>query len=158
MWSQYGDDSKGFCIVFDKERLNFKINGLAEKTDYLISGRVEYYEWLHLIGGGATIEYGQNINLSDSDVFEIINYNRMLHSIYLKKSIDWRDECEFRWLLFSNESNPLFVSIVDTVEAVVLGCGFPIDKYEKAREYCDSLNCPCYILQYQHPQYQLLKI
>ena len=150
MWSQYGGNSKGFCIVFDREKLNKQI---TQNTKYLISGHVTYHDWLHMVNGGSTIEYGQGIDLKNVDIFDLLNNNMMLQSIYFKKSIDWKDENEFRWLLFSEEAKPVYVSIDNCVASVVLGCDFPVDKMDIASTYCKSLNCQCYILQYDHPKY-----
>ena len=158
MWSQYGDNSEGFCVIFNKERLNSRIDDLVTQPEHLISGEVQYYEWLHLVNGSSTIEYGQNIHLRHKNVFEIINQNRMLHSIYMKKSIDWRDECEFRWLVYNELTEPLVVSIGQTVEAVVLGCKFPTERFNEAKKYSERLSSPCYVLDYQHPKYQLMKV
>ncbi|BBO91956.1 DUF2971 domain-containing protein [Desulfosarcina ovata] len=101
MWSQYGENSKGFCIVLDRECLTTELNKMASKTEYLISGGVEYYDWLHFVNGGSVIQYWKNLDLSKIDLFELINANDMLRSIYFKKSIDWRDETEYRWILYS---------------------------------------------------------
>ncbi len=156
MWSQYGDNSEGFCIIFNQERLNGKINGCAKKPEYLISDHVRYYEWLHMVPSGVTIEYGDSITLpSSKNSFDLLNSNQMLHSVYFKKSIDWEDECEYRWLLFSESGKPVLVSIDDCVEAVVLGCNFPEKKVPDTIAYCNILACQCYKLDYLHPKYKI---
>ena len=158
MWSQYGDNSKGFCIVLNQERFKLRLKQLAEKPEYFITDKVEYVEWLHIVGGGSSIEYGDGLELNEDRLFSILNNNNMLHSIFYKKSIDWRDECEHRWLLFSDDDKPIFVSIEDCVEGIVLGCEFPPDKFDEIREYCSHLNCSCFKLSYEHPKYEISKI
>lgn len=155
MWSQYGDNSKGFCVVLNQNELTKTMDALVEKPNHLLSGRVFYYDWVHSVHGGIEIEYGPVVKPQENNLFEIINENEMLRSIYFKKSIDWIHENEFRWLFFSESKETIYVSIENSVKAVVLGCEFPPNQFSQAKAYCEYLGCSCYVLKYQHPQYQL---
>jgi hypothetical protein len=155
MWSQYGENSKGFCVVLKINELNQRMVTLVEKPNHLLSGRVSYFNWIHLVQGGIEIEYGSFVKLLDKNLFEIIDVNEMLRSIYFKKSVDWKHENEYRWLLFSESKETTYVSIENAVEAVVLGCKFPPNQFSQAKNYCKDLGCSCYLLEYQHPRYQL---
>ena len=157
MWDQYGDHARGFCIVLDKEALHKELQKVAKKDEYLISGKVDYYEWLHNVEGGAMIDYSPGDDLSNLDIFEVMNRNRMLKSIYFKKSIDWKEECEYRWLLFDSTEKPIYVSIENSIKAVVLGSKFPANQFSQVKAYCQELGIPYYLLIYRHPQYKLGK-
>lgn len=158
MWSQYGDNSKGFCIILNKEKLSQEISKYVSASKHVIAGAVNYHGWLSIIGGGSSIEYGDSINLDEVDIFDKINDNQMLDSIFFKKSSDWSGEAEFRWLLFKESSNEIFVPIQGAIQAVVLGWKFPANQVSQAKAYCRSLNCPCFKLSYQHPKYSLNNI
>ena len=158
MWSQYADNSKGFCLILDKEELTKEMKRVVKKPEHLLTGRVDYYDWLHLVGGGSSIEYGDRIDLSKLDVFNIIDKNRMLKSIFFKKSIDWVGEQERRWLVFHEEKNEIFISIKSSIKAVVLGSEFPINQISQAKMYCKDLGCPCFMLGYHHPEYNQIVI
>ena len=158
MWSQYGGNSNGFCIVLNIDYLSQAMESLVTKKDHLISDEVTYYPWIHMVSGGTTIEYGDTINLLEKDVFELINNNSMLRSIYFKKSIDWRDEQEFRWLLFAEHNEIIYVDIEKAIEAVILGWRFPPNQVSQAKDYCRSLGCPCSMIDYEHPRYKLHNI
>lgn len=158
MWSQYADYSKGFCMVLDKEQLTKEMKSIVKKPEHLLTEKVDYYDWLHAVGGGACIEYGDDIDLSKLDVFNKINENRMLKSIFFKKSIDWIGEQERRWLVFHEDKKEILISIKSSIKAVVLGSEFPINQISQAKMYCKGLGCPCYMLDYQHPQYTLKKV
>ena len=152
IWSQYGDNFKGFCVIFNKENLENQLQKKIKQPKHIISDKVSYYESLHQVCSSVDIEYGSGINLENINIFDMLNYNRMMHSIYFKKSIDWKDECEFRWLVFSEKCEPIFISIEDCIEAVVLGVEFPYDKFEEAKRYCNILNIPCSVMSYDHPR------
>ena len=157
MWAQYGDQSRGFCIVLNREVLNNELQNIeeVERDEHLISGEVKYFDWLHLVEGTSVIQYGPNQDLCDLDIFEEINQNAMLQSIYFKKSIDWRDESEYRWLIFAQTEKPIYVSIENSIKAVVLGSQFPLNQVSQAKDYCREIDSSCYQLEYRHPKYQL---
>lgn len=158
MWSQYGENSKGFCVVLNKEKLRITMREMAEKTVYFMDDEVDYSMPLSIIGGDSVIEYGEGIDIKKYDLFEKINGNYMLRSTLFYKGSDWRDECEHRWLLFSDSEEELCVFIEDCIEAVVLGCKFDPEKIGEAIRYSRNLDCPCFMLSYQHPQYKLISI
>jgi hypothetical protein len=158
MWAQYGDNSKGFCVILDKNNLDNEIKSKANNLEHIIAGKVEYIDWLSIVGGGATIEYGKGIPPSKNKIFEIINANQMLTSQYFKKSIDWAGEKEFRWLMYSESKQDTLVSIQGSIKAVVLGWKFPPDRFSEVKDYCADLGCSCFILDYQHPTYKLMQL
>ncbi len=158
MWAQYGDESRGFCVVLNREALNNELQKVAERDEYLISGKVEYFPWLEMVGGSSTIPYGPDLDPRDLDIFEIMNQNSMLRSIYFKKSIDWEHESEYRWLLFARTEKPVYVSIENSIEAVVLGSQFPLNQWSQVKDYCREIGSPCFRLEYQHPKYQWQRI
>ena len=157
MWAQYGDQSRGFCIVLNKETLNNELRMFVERDEHLISGEVEYFDWLHMVQGDSTIEYGPERDPRDSHIFEVMNKNGMLRSIYFKKSFDWRDESEYRWLIFAQTEKPVYVSIENSIKAVVLGSQFPLNQVSQAKDYCREIGSNCYQLKYRHPKYQLVR-
>ena len=85
MRSQYGDQSRGFCVVLYREALNNRLLQVAERDEHLISGKVEYFPWLEMVGGDSTIPYGREQDPRDMDIFKLMNENSMLRSMYFKK-------------------------------------------------------------------------
>jgi hypothetical protein len=159
MWSQYGDKFKGFCVIFDQARLHQAIKSALDPTDLVIDGPIDYYDWLHMVNSGSTIQFGDSLRPNENEIFSIINDNNMLHSVYFKKGADWSEEIEYRWLVFSaNPEQGLLVDIRDAIHSVVLGSRFPAEKYEEVKGYCRNLKCSCYALSYSHPKYDLRKI
>ena len=158
MWAQYGDQSRGFCIVLNREKLHKELRKLVERDEHLISGEIEYSVWLHMVEGGSTIEFEPERDPRDLDVFEVMNENNMLQSVYFRKSIDWRDEGEYRWLLFSQTEKEVYVSIRNSIKAVVLGSQFPPNQESQAINYCQEIGSSCYRLEYRHPKYKKLVI
>jgi hypothetical protein len=158
MWAQYGDNSRGFCLILDKEQLGIRIKDLAADPSHLLPGNIDYPPWIELIEGGVELPYGEKREGKIGDVFQYVNQNSVLESVYFRKNIDWIGESEYRWLLFSETFEDIFVSIEGVVKAVVLGWKFPANQFSQAKTYCNALDCSCYVLQYQYPQYGLISI
>lgn len=158
MWAQYGENSKGFCVLFYQSLLDNAIKSSLGAEDIFISDHVDYVSWLHIVSGGAPIEYGGKLRPDKDTIPKIINHNDMLRSIYFKKAMDWSDECEYRWLVYSNKSGDMLIDVKKAIHSVVLGCNFPAEKYDEVRGYCRNLKCDCYALNYCHPRYDLIKM
>lgn len=76
MWSQYGNKFKGFCILFEKDKLIQAIESIEKENDYLIHDSIQYPNWLELVQGGVTIEYGSSISLEEKKSLDLINNNQ----------------------------------------------------------------------------------
>ena len=130
----------------------------AKREEYLIAGKVDYSPWLSKIGGdGVRIEYSPGTDLSKLDVFKKMNENFQLKSLYFRKSKDWRDESEHRWLLFDPTEDPIYVPIDNAIKAVVLGSKFPPNQFSQVKAYCQEFKIPYYLLKYRHPRYEMGK-
>ncbi|WP_394165529.1 DUF2971 domain-containing protein [Neptunomonas phycophila] len=157
MWAQYAGDHTGFCILLDKENFQSCVQKHVSEAKHLIHGKVQYTDSLSQLSGGILIEYGSN-NQLENYLFEIINENFMLNSVYFKKDIDWENESEIRWLLYSNSENDTLVEIDNSIKAVVLGYKFDNEKIEVVKEYCRILACECYKISYEYQNYDLVKL
>lgn len=123
MWSQYGDNHKGACLIFDKDELDECLK--IFNTQHIMSGKVEYPEYMDFI-----INDYYNLGLQDmnsilnnsEESFDLINRNFYLHSRFFKKHFDWKDENEYRWLIYLNNENDIYVDFKKSLKAIVLGC------------------------------------
>ncbi|TYL46730.1 DUF2971 domain-containing protein [Marinomonas sp. IMCC 4694] len=158
MWAQYGENSKGFCIILNQKNLNQEIELETRKSEHIIADKVNYVDWLSIVNGSITIEYGEELQPSQKNIFETINENQFLKHLYFKKNIDWSGEKEFRWLIYSERKEDILVSIQSSIEAVVLGCDFSPEKHAEVKKYCADLGCSCFMLRYQHPRYILIPL
>jgi hypothetical protein len=159
MWAQYAENGKGFCVVLNTSRLGEAARALVSDDRRLLAGRVEYYPWLHMVSGGCCIQHGpDHAPTEEGQLFEILSANQMLRSVYFKKSIDWHGEDEYRLLLYSERDGDELIVIDGVVEFVVLGQRFPRDRVADAQKLCRTLNCPCYSIVFDWPQYSMLRL
>lgn len=153
MWAQYADGHRGVCLVLDHELLHESIISQFG-ADNLFFGPVEYLNTVrgpnsHLPRGGYDLVYLEDyVKYGLSKVME--SHIRLFHKeMFFTKHQDWRDECEFRWVLRSENDTPLFVPISDCLHAVILGHDCPDDMTERIIELCRASNIPVYRAHWQ---------
>ncbi|NFN17824.1 DUF2971 domain-containing protein [Clostridium botulinum] len=128
MWSQYANNHKGVCLVFNKKKLTEKINKIF-KNDIIFNDFIKYLDY------GQVLEFNQ-----DYDPY-IIFFEKMLSlgiekylkehifkfnkDLFFTKQTCWRDEEEYRWVVYSsNKVKDKYIPINDCLEAIVLGNDF----------------------------------
>lgn len=138
MWHHYGDEHRGFCLMFDRNKLN---EALIKQLDNgrLISGKVSYSNEgilsnpsndpfvVNLLEARGTEDYISAIQDHLSSWFT---------DLFLRKLADWENEDEYRWIYIDNHSNPIHVNFHDSLEAIVIGEHVPDAHYEDILRYC----------------------
>jgi hypothetical protein len=130
MWSQYGEDYRGACLVFDKEKLDAEIQALSKTNGYKVyAGKVEYRN--PRIG----IVIGKPNALTISlDAIKAMGFSNAIEAhilqhwkeLFFIKARDWEQEREFRWVVSGNNNEDLYISI-DSLVGIALGDRFPDD-------------------------------
>lgn len=114
MWSQYGENHGGVCLVFSKELLLQTIKAEFSKNYEIYAEKINYQITPLDALTGVPIEY------------IIDNYE----NIFFQKHKDYRDEDEFRIVLVQKNkedsfSSELFIDISNSLKLIILGDNFP---------------------------------
>lgn len=124
MWAQYASNHRGICLVFDQKDLHHSIITELNDLNQIHFGHVNY----------------TSFDLADIDTFRIKfedvknkgienvlnnHLNQYFQTLYLRKSSDWRDEYEFRWITKSSNLYE-YISIENSLKAIILGAETPI--------------------------------
>lgn len=142
MWSQYADEHKGVCIVFNKKSLHKSIlKKFGSKGLYF--GPVKYLKTVTGPNSDAYhIQYLDDILKNGTpNVIEphIDKYNKEL---FFTKHIDWQDEWEYRWIFRSKDDTPILISIADCIKAVIVGNECTAKDTGKIVSICATLGIP----------------
>ncbi|MCT7507169.1 DUF2971 domain-containing protein [Aliarcobacter cryaerophilus] len=153
MWSQYGQNHSGICLVFSKESLMTKIqNELSE--DYFIYGEdVNYKE----------IEF-ESLNIEDNNLTkkEIVknNIKKDYKQFLFQKDLDYQDENEFRIVLIKKNLEKLspedYIDISDALRLIILGDKFPEVYLPIIQDLSTKLNIKFKQLDWERNRYFLL--
>lgn len=138
MWSHYGNKHEGFCIGFDAEMLDEKINGS--------SGLVRYPE---------NKEYPKISPLKDGD------FDSFFKTVYIK-SIDWRYEDEFRITKIKrpqpfNEEDRKVNFSNEAIKEVILGLNTNEDTEDKILKICALKKIPLFKAKKKQFNFELVK-
>lgn len=127
MWAQYTENHKGVCLGINKRKLVDKIQGLLGQTGDVIAKSVNYSDYSPELLSALTVDIGEYE--LDKEKFIKAQREKYLDYLFFEKSIDWKDEAEFRILYiphkFSGKEDYLFVDIKDCIETIIIGIYFP---------------------------------
>ena len=120
MWAQYGHSQAGVCLVFDKHRIDslFLSQYALAKGKY--SEPVEYDD--HPAEGVRAATMSIN-DLENYGIEEAVNKHIQANwkELFFLKSLDWRDEMEYRYVVFTGNLEDEFLVLADSLIGIVLG-------------------------------------
>ncbi|MGH9918018.1 MAG: DUF2971 domain-containing protein [Nitrososphaerales archaeon] len=119
LWEQYADRHRGVCLCFDKEKLaGVMLTKLAKHAE-LEHGEVVYRD-------GPIDPQAYTFSLADTERYtneEIVD--RMIragmHELFFTKVKDWEAEVEYRFVVPTRDTKPLYVPARGALRAVMLG-------------------------------------
>lgn len=123
MWAQYAKDHTGVCLILDRKRLLERFQKDCGDAWLLASGEITYRN------RSVAPRREEKDYFIDCDVLKTVGFDRywMLHArqfhrrLFFEKSLDWRDECEFRMLSVLRKPREVFVDIQDSLSGFFLG-------------------------------------
>jgi len=148
MWSQYGDNHAGACVVFSKRSLK-EIFSHECTSDQLYSyERVSYlqnYEIHHeslTLNGDRLANEGEEKYLKD---FISSNFDH----IYFEKHIDYRDEAEYRVVIHDPLSKLETINIKTALKGVIWGDKISEVVLPCLHKECNRLSIDCIHLKWE---------
>ena len=140
MWAQYGENHKGFCLVFDKDKL---INKLKNKFGArCLQGKALYdgitSTSLSIMPPPATSMLNDIKILSPKEVVRKYVADHF-SSFFLRKNPDWANETEYRWLVHSSNSEFENILIEGVITEVLAGMDFPKIHEPSLIAFCEVL-------------------
>lgn len=127
MWAQYADNHKGLCLGFNKKSLINKIRKQFESSGMIVADSVSYSDHISEHYSAITLDLEKFQLCGKSFIKQ--HYERYMKTIFFEKSIDWKDESEYRVLYLPIDSDKQKVSylidIKDCIETIIVGNDFP---------------------------------
>jgi len=128
MWSQYGIRHTGICLVFDKTQLEKEFESSFEENRKFY-GSVEYQYYLESFVRARKINCRDIINHGVDEALGM-QIDANFHEYFFLKSMDYRDEHEYRLVVIQNDADSIGLSIESSLIAVIVGIDFPPEEYE----------------------------
>lgn len=156
MWAQYGDNSKGICLVFDKEKLVELAYKQFETIGVVFADDVQYFE----INGNPvfsddkiTVSIEQILHESYNEIVQMILEEKHRRPYFFQKHSDWTEEEEYRIIVYmKNQPEDLYLYFMGALRGITLGCDcnptFFLDNSINDEELRRKLDAYNYILNY----------
>ena len=124
MWAQYASKHAGVCIVFERAKLAQLVQSQFGSRGPILAGPVTYVD--RSVVRNLVRDQAYMINI---DVLETVGRNRYaaLHlrthyqRLFFEKMADWRDESEWRWIVFADTADELLLDLEDSIAGVMFG-------------------------------------
>lgn len=143
MWATYGDNHKGVCLVFDKEKLRdiFTVN--KNTNDHLFYGSVNYGRIYSEIMKDNEAFYADIKELNED--FETA-INKMISNhwktYFLFKHEDWVTENEYRFLLVGDKEENEYLPFKDALAGIAVGMDISEEDSNKIITFSNENNIP----------------
>lgn len=124
MWAQYAEGHSGVCLVFDREKLSKTIDEQIGGGRRILSGPVKYIDRSIIPNLRDDQQYTINVDALETvgrDEYPGLHL-KMHHSrLFFEKMADWQNEREWRWVVFANADEDLYVRYGDALVGIVFG-------------------------------------
>lgn len=138
MWAHYGENHKGICLKLNGKMLDYRIKELKSKKGCSVfSGKVKYNDFDLL----KPIFFHANFEQLSQDLNQEARNHLKDHykEYFLLKARDWIMEREFRWIIFSEEDAPEYISIEGLIDGVTIGGNYPKEDILLIKKLCHEL-------------------
>ena len=127
MWDQYGDKYNGICLAFSLSEL--------KNITYFHNDNVKYLEYTNLEQNYLSINH-QTIIEKGVDECKM-SFDEELNRIMFEKHKDYKDECEYRFISFSEENK---IRFKHSIVGVILNANIHESYEEIIKKYVEGKN------------------
>jgi hypothetical protein len=125
MWSQYGEQHRGLCLVFSKARFGQQVLALrTAEQDRVYEGPVSDKYFSPEAINARTFN-GDKLKEMSIEEYVAGHLDEHYKALFLEKAQDYRDENEYRFIFASSVSGFAYVPIDGCLEAVIVGVLLP---------------------------------
>jgi hypothetical protein len=144
MWSQYAENQKGVCLIFNRKGLIDIIRSISDLKSF--EKEIVYDDNLSGLFSAYDIEYSENINKTalERSIEYIDNY------LFMKLN-DYSHEQEYRIALFSdkyNEGDCEKINFGDSLEGIIIGPRFNKNYIPSIRSSLGNISIPIFVLNW----------
>lgn len=121
MWAQYADRHRGVCLVFDRDLLLASVALYLAPRHICLAGDVAYKDH-YIVRDIARHEFMIDVDELEAlgtDAYIQSHIQRYHDELFFEKLSDWRDEIEWRLLVWGADEGPLFLPIENSLVGVV---------------------------------------
>jgi len=144
MWTQYGDNHKGVCFVFNKDKL---VENIKNQIEVLKEGKVIYNHYKEY--ENITFDFNE-LDKIEIDVFCKKYLNEKIEYLLFQKEEDFKDEVEYRIIAYKEDSEDKYIDIGNSLVAIIIGDRFPDGLLPSLSFFSKIIDVPCRRVYWEH--------
>ena len=138
MWAQYGEAHTGVCLIFDKSALEAEVKRDTAVPENCYCRPVQYTDQ----DFGIELDFNLMGETEAAVQCGVDSYIRgHIDLLFFTKLLDWRDEMEYRAMIYDERISPVFADISTFLKGIVVGPEFPDADQAKVREFGRQYHC-----------------
>jgi len=157
MWSQYGEDHRGLCLVFSRKAFEEQLEALTASV--LVAERVQYLREEGFLHRDVIFD-GDPLGRDEMETHCLKHVQRNSRDLFLTKELDYRDEAEYRVVIYASHGTNTFVDISKTLRGVIAGVQTPKVYFPVIRSLAGGYDVECMQASWDYgtPHLKTLKV
>ena len=139
MWSQYGQNYYGICLVFSKKELETFLSKKKSHIKFYKIDSIEYTQqrplWPNIFGNKLQEEGIEKYSLK----YIKENYKKL----FFLKHVDYRDEAELRLVILDSDKKFEYLDITSFIKGVIVGDRTSMAYIPSIYQFCQCLKIEC---------------
>lgn len=157
MWAQYADNHQGVCFALKRTEIDRELEKITDQTNSRWSKPVEYKR----LGGRTPESEDKKAFTIDGDKIKSLGIEEAFHRhveehverLLFTKSLDWRDEREYRWISSDYSSDSIHISIDGALAGVFAGNKSNTTMQKLLGHLCKDLQVPLWWMNWQRGEW-----
>jgi hypothetical protein len=148
LWEHYADTHCGVCLCFDRRQLTTQLTRRLARFGPLEHGPVQYVD--RAIAPDALrflIEESNHMPLTDA---LHKHFDTHVRELFFTKLRDWETEAEYRFVVRTDNTEPVDVNIAGSLRAVIIGEAVRPQYLPSLSALCDSKRVSIHRIQWPH--------
>jgi hypothetical protein len=150
LWEQYADNHRGVCLCFHRELLHRRLReSLEPYGSELHCGPVIYED--REIAPEALYTLVEKLRTEGPIDAASSHLREHINELFFTKLRDWETEREYRFVIQTNEPDPIIARVSTSLRAVILGADPGSRYYEAAlAKFCDPAEVEIFHMRWNH--------
>jgi hypothetical protein len=139
MWSQYGQNHYGICLVLSKNEIKKVLRAKKSQVRGFQANYVQYSQKEGIDLKAITMD-GNKLKTKGVEEY---SYNHVIENseeFFFRKHIDYRDEAEYRLVVFDPDNNLEYLDVSSLIKCVIVGDRTPKVYIPLINQMCTYLN------------------
>lgn len=149
MWSQYGENNEGICIAFSIENIEKVLRDTFGAETIIYHRALDYKNFSPDSIHSRTLN-GDELQTKITTEYVKQHIQKYYKNIFFEKNEDYRDEDEYRFVVYNNTEDYIYLPIDKCIKGLILGERFPNIYSDLIIDFSNQLRIECKRLKWHN--------